>query len=121
MFAEDRGWLARLDEAIASGLSAEGAVLKVQNDARARMSQVVDPYLRERLADLDELADRLLRHLAGGGGGRAAAGEGGGDRPQPGPGRASGIRPQAPAGHHPGGGLAHRPCRHRRPRPRPAR
>lgn len=65
MFAEDRGWLARLDEAIASGLSAEGAVLKVQNDARARMSQVVDPYLRERLADLDELADRLLRHLAG--------------------------------------------------------
>jgi phosphotransferase system enzyme I (PtsP) len=65
MFAQDRGWLARLDEAIASGLSAEGAVLKVQNDARARMSQVVDPYLRERLADLDELADRLLRHLAG--------------------------------------------------------
>ena len=65
MFAEDRGWLARLDEAIASGLSAEGAVLKVQNDARARMSQVVDPYLRERLSDLDELADRLLRHLAG--------------------------------------------------------
>jgi len=50
MFAEDRGWLARLDEAIASGLSAEGAVLKVQNDARARMSQVVDPYLRERLS-----------------------------------------------------------------------
>ena len=40
-------------------------MLKVQNDARARMSQVVDPYLRERLADLDELADRLLRHLAG--------------------------------------------------------
>jgi phosphotransferase system enzyme I (PtsP) len=65
MFAEDRGWLGRLDEAIASGLSAEGAVLKVQNDARARMSQVVDPYLRERLSDLDELADRLLRHLAG--------------------------------------------------------
>jgi phosphotransferase system enzyme I (PtsP) len=65
MFAEDRGWLARLDEAIASGLSAEGAVLKVQNDARVRMSQVVDPYLRERLSDLDELADRLLRHLAG--------------------------------------------------------
>ena len=65
MFAQDRGWLARLDEAIASGLTAEGAVQKVQNDTRARMSQVVDPYLRERLADLDELADRLLRHLAG--------------------------------------------------------
>jgi phosphotransferase system, enzyme I, PtsP len=68
MFAQDRGWLARLDEAIASGLSAEGAVLKVQNDARARMALVVDPYLRERLSDLDDLADRLLRHLAGGAG-----------------------------------------------------
>jgi phosphotransferase system enzyme I (PtsP) len=66
MFAQDRGWLERLDEAIAGGLSAEGAVLKVQNDARARMAQVVDPYLRERLADLDDLAERLLRHLAGG-------------------------------------------------------
>ena len=95
-------------------------MLKVQNDARARMSQVVDPYLRERLADLDELADRLLRHLAGAVAARAAAGEGGGDRPHPGSGRAAGIRPQAPAGHHAGGGLAHRPCRHRRPRPGPA-
>jgi phosphotransferase system, enzyme I, PtsP len=66
MFAQDRGWLERLDEAIAGGLSAEGAVLKVQNDARARMAQVVDPYLRERLADLDDLAERLLRYLAGG-------------------------------------------------------
>jgi phosphotransferase system enzyme I (PtsP) len=66
MFARDRGWRQRLDEAIATGLSAEGAVLKVQNDARARMSQVLDPYLRERLADFDSLADRLLRHLSGG-------------------------------------------------------
>jgi phosphotransferase system enzyme I (PtsP) len=65
MFAQDRGWRERLNEAIAGGLTAEGAVLKVQNDARARMAQVVDPYLRERLADLDNLADRLLRHLTG--------------------------------------------------------
>ncbi len=66
MFAQDRGWRERLNEAIAGGLTAEGAVLKVQNDAKARMAQVVDPYLRERLADLDHMADRLLRHLAGG-------------------------------------------------------
>ncbi len=65
MFAQDRGWRERLNEAISGGLTAEGAVLKVQNDARARMAQVVDPYLRERLTDLDNLADRLLRHLAG--------------------------------------------------------
>jgi phosphotransferase system, enzyme I, PtsP len=66
MFAQDRGWRERLNEAIIGGLTAEGAVLKVQNDAKARMAQVVDPYLRERLADLDNLADRLLRHLSGG-------------------------------------------------------
>jgi phosphotransferase system enzyme I (PtsP) len=66
MFAQDRGWRERLNEAITGGLTAEGAVLKVQNDARARMAQVVDPYLRERLADLDNMADRLLRHLTGG-------------------------------------------------------
>lgn len=66
MFAQDRGWRERLNEAIAGGLTAEGAVLKVQNDAKARMAQVVDPYLRERLADLDNMADRLLRHLTGG-------------------------------------------------------
>ena len=66
MFAQDRGWRERLNEAITGGLTAEGAVLKVQNDARARMAQVVDPYLRERLADLDNLADRLLRYLTGG-------------------------------------------------------
>ncbi len=66
MFAQDRGWRERLNEAISGGLTAEGAVLKVQNDAKARMAQVVDPYLRERLADLDNLADRLLRYLTGG-------------------------------------------------------
>ncbi|HYV88600.1 MAG TPA: phosphoenolpyruvate--protein phosphotransferase [Candidatus Polarisedimenticolia bacterium] len=65
MFAQDRGWRERLNEAITGGLTAEGAVLKVQNDAKARMAQVVDPYLRERLADFDNMADRLLRHLTG--------------------------------------------------------
>lgn len=61
--AYDKGWTRRLDEAIDSGLSAEVAVEKVQSDARARMERVSDPYLRERLADLDDLANRLLRHL----------------------------------------------------------
>ncbi|HJS32333.1 MAG TPA: phosphoenolpyruvate--protein phosphotransferase [Alphaproteobacteria bacterium] len=65
MFAEDRGWLGRISEAIKSGLTAEGAVQKVQEDTRARMSQISDPYLRERLSDLDDLANRLLRHLIG--------------------------------------------------------
>ncbi len=65
MFAEDRGWLSRIREAIRNGLTAEAAVQRVQNDTRARMSQMHDPYFRERLLDLDDLTNRLLQHLAG--------------------------------------------------------
>ena len=68
MFAEDRGWLNRIAETVRGGLTAEAAVQKVQNDTRARMAQVKDPYLRDRLADLDDLANRLLQHLVGGDG-----------------------------------------------------
>ena len=63
--ANDRGWLRRLREAISSGLTAEAAVERVQNDARARMQRQTDPYLRERLHDLDDLANRLLHQLVG--------------------------------------------------------
>jgi phosphotransferase system enzyme I (PtsP) len=65
MFAHDRGWLRRMREAIDTGLTAEGAVERVQNDNRARMLRIDDPYLRDRLNDLDDLAYRLLRILTG--------------------------------------------------------
>ena len=65
MFAHDRGWLRRMREAIDTGLTAEGAVERVQNDNRARMLRIEDSYLRERLSDLDDLANRLLRILTG--------------------------------------------------------
>ncbi|HYD31140.1 MAG TPA: phosphoenolpyruvate--protein phosphotransferase [Azospirillaceae bacterium] len=65
MFAEDRGWLTRIREAINKGLTAEAAVQRVQNDTRARMGQISDAYIRERLLDLDDLTNRLLRHLSG--------------------------------------------------------
>ncbi len=65
MFAYDRGWLDRLREAVKSGLTAEAAVERVQNNTRARMLRQRNPYIRERLHDLDDLANRLLRHLAG--------------------------------------------------------
>jgi phosphotransferase system enzyme I (PtsP) len=65
MFANDQGWGRRIEEAIANGLTADGAVEKVQNDNRARMMRQADPYLRERLHDFDDLAYRLLRELAG--------------------------------------------------------
>lgn len=65
MFANDRGWVRRMDEQIQNGLTAEAAVEKVQSDNRARMMRQSDPYLRERLNDFDDLAYRLLRELVG--------------------------------------------------------
>jgi len=65
MFANSRGWLKRMEEDIARGLSAEAAVEKEQSAARARLEQVDDAYLRERLNDLDDLSNRLLRILTG--------------------------------------------------------
>ncbi len=65
MFAHDRGWVRRLREAVMSGLTAEAAVERVQNDTRARMMRQTDPYIRDRLHDLDDLANRLLRVLTG--------------------------------------------------------
>jgi phosphotransferase system enzyme I (PtsP) len=65
MFAADGGWARRITEAVQSGLTAEAAVQKVQDDNRARMAQATDPYLRDRLADLDDLGYRLQQHLTG--------------------------------------------------------
>ena len=65
MFAHDMGWLRRIREAIETGLSAEAAVRRVQEENRLRIGHASDPYLRERLIDLEDLADRLLRHLVG--------------------------------------------------------
>ncbi|MQQ07843.1 phosphoenolpyruvate--protein phosphotransferase [Epibacterium sp. SM1979] len=65
MFANSKGWMRRMEEDIARGLSAEAAVEKEQSLARGRMAQVQDAYLRERLSDLDDLSNRLLRILTG--------------------------------------------------------
>ena len=65
MFANDRGWVHKLEEAVMTGLTAEAAVERVHSDIRARMLRQTDPYLRERLHDLEDLANRLLRQLLG--------------------------------------------------------
>ena len=65
MIANDRGWLRRLREAVMTGLTAEAAVERVQSDTRAKLMRQTDPYIRERLHDLDELANRLLHQLTG--------------------------------------------------------
>jgi phosphotransferase system enzyme I (PtsP) len=63
MFAHDRGWVRRMHEAIRNGLTAEAAVEKVQSDTRARLQRQTDPFLRDRLHDFDDIANRLLRVL----------------------------------------------------------
>ncbi len=65
MFADDAGWHRRMREAIRNGLTAEAAVEQVQSDMRARMMRQSDPYIRERMHDLDDLSHRLLRILSG--------------------------------------------------------
>jgi phosphotransferase system enzyme I (PtsP) len=65
MFAYDHGWLHKMREAVTTGLTAEAGVERVQSDTRARMLRQTDPYLRDRLHDLDDLANRLMRQLMG--------------------------------------------------------
>jgi phosphotransferase system enzyme I (PtsP) len=65
LFAYDQGWRQRMRDAIATGLTAEAAVERVQDDMRLRVARLGDPILRERAHDLDDLARRLLRHLTG--------------------------------------------------------
>ncbi|HEY2753899.1 phosphoenolpyruvate--protein phosphotransferase, partial [Phenylobacterium sp.] len=67
MFAHSQSWNRSLEDAVRNGLTAEAAVERVRSEHRARLGQARDPYLRERLHDLEDLNDRLLRHLAGDG------------------------------------------------------
>jgi phosphotransferase system enzyme I (PtsP) len=65
LFTQDRGWQTRIAEAIASGLTAEAAVRKVQEELQAKMSQLASPYIKERIQDLEDLSTRLLHILLG--------------------------------------------------------
>lgn len=65
MFAYDRGWQRKMREAVETGLTAAGAAERVQQENRARMMKTTDPYLRERLQDLENLANRLIRIITG--------------------------------------------------------
>jgi phosphotransferase system enzyme I (PtsP) len=65
MFAYDEGWSRRINEAIDSGLTAEAAIERVQQRTRMRMRQIDDPLLAERMHDLEDLSNRLLRTVSG--------------------------------------------------------
>jgi phosphotransferase system enzyme I (PtsP) len=65
MFAYDEGWGRRINEAIDSGLTAEAAIERVQQRTRMRMREIQDPLLQERMHDLEDLSNRLLRIVSG--------------------------------------------------------
>ncbi|RYD42943.1 MAG: phosphoenolpyruvate--protein phosphotransferase [Sphingomonadales bacterium] len=65
MFAYDEGWSRRINEAIDSGLTAEAAIERVQQRTRMRMRQIDDPLLRDRMHDLEDLSNRLIRIVSG--------------------------------------------------------
>ncbi|AKM10912.1 phosphoenolpyruvate--protein phosphotransferase [Croceicoccus naphthovorans] len=65
MFAYDEGWARRINEAIDSGLTAEAAIERVQQRTRMRMRQIDDALLAERMHDLEDLSNRLLRMVSG--------------------------------------------------------
>lgn len=65
LFSQDRGWIDRILEAIRTGLTAEAAVRKVQEEMHARLNQITSSYIQERVHDLEDLSERLLYHLQG--------------------------------------------------------
>ena len=65
LVAADGGWMRRVREVVSGGLTAEAAVHRATNEFRERMRRIKDPYIRERLADLEDLASRLLTVLTG--------------------------------------------------------
>ncbi|MEJ0060990.1 MAG: phosphoenolpyruvate--protein phosphotransferase [Terricaulis sp.] len=71
MLAHDPSWEARLKGGVRAGLSADAAVERARGEHRAKLNAARDPYLRDRLHDLEDLDNRLLRALAGVDGGEA--------------------------------------------------
>ena len=65
LFAQDQGWRQKLRDAIRTGLTAEAAVERVQDELRLRVVRAGDTFLRDRLHDFEDLARRLQRQLQG--------------------------------------------------------
>jgi phosphotransferase system, enzyme I, PtsP len=65
MFARDKGWIKQIGDAIQTGLTAEAAVQRVQEQLRARLESVSSQYIKERVQDLEDISTRLIQHLTG--------------------------------------------------------
>ena len=78
MFIKDKGWIAKMTKAIETGLSASAAVQKVGEEMTSRMALMTDPYIKERIHDVQDLINRVTRHLR-----RRTTGQGSGKRRMP--------------------------------------
>ncbi len=65
MLARDQGWRERMAAAVSTGLTAEAAAQRVHYATRARLAQSDHVYLRERVLDVEDLTNHLLRELQG--------------------------------------------------------
>lgn len=65
MFAKDKGWYKKIADNVNSGMTAEAAVERSYEDMWNRLSGTNDQYLKERLHDLRDVADRLQAYLSG--------------------------------------------------------
>lgn len=65
MFAKDKGWFKKIADNVMSGMTAEAAVERSYEDMWNRLSSTTDAYLKERLHDLRDVADRLQSYLSG--------------------------------------------------------
>ena len=65
MIANDKGWYKRIVNHINSGLTAEASVEQAYTEMWNRLSGATDTYLKERLHDLRDIADRLRLYLSG--------------------------------------------------------
>lgn len=67
MILSDRSFLKKLRELVRKGKGAFGAVGEVIGEYIRDFEKVEDPHFRERAADLEDLRQRLMEHLLGGG------------------------------------------------------
>jgi phosphoenolpyruvate-protein phosphotransferase len=65
MFASDPSLHERVEQAIAAGSSASVALDRAIDELVRRLRSVGDPYIRERIEDLEDLRSRILGHLLG--------------------------------------------------------
>jgi phosphotransferase system enzyme I (PtsP) len=65
MMAASKSWARNMRDAVVAGLTAEAAVDRVQQNMRTQLMRGGEAVWRERIDDLDDLSNRLLRILNG--------------------------------------------------------